>query len=98
MVDATLTDHEVLDLRSTGQSYGAIAKAVGLPRARDAHDAFLRALRRQPAAEQAALRAAELRRVDDLARCLQHQPGVSEQQLTRKLQALARLRGSVLAD
>ena len=48
MVETEPNDDRVLELRSQGHSFGAIAKTLGLDQPSDAHDAFHRALRRRP--------------------------------------------------
>lgn len=97
MVDTVITDDRVLELRSRGRSYGAIAKTVGFERAREAHEAFQRALRRRPIREQSTLRVEELRRLDLLARRIETNPNLTADALARKLRALDRLRDRLLA-
>ena len=93
-----VTDDQVLAMRTAGRSYGAIAKSLGLGRARDAQEAFQRALRRQPPDAQAEVREAELRRLNHLATRLQDKAGITEDELARKLRAVTRLREMTLAS
>lgn len=81
-------------MRREGRSFGAIAKALGFDRARDAHEAFLRALRRLPRDEQDLVRAEELERLDRLARRLQ-EAADDDADLERKLRVVDRLRRAV---
>jgi hypothetical protein len=88
-------DDRALVLRRAGRSYAAIARELGLGRARDAHAAFLRALDRLPPDEQAATREEELRRLDRLERSLVEQAGADNGDLARKRLAIARLRDAL---
>ncbi len=63
--DAALGD-KVLELRSAGKSFAAIATAVGVERKVDALRLFLNAIDTRPAKEQAELRKAESLRLDAL--------------------------------
>lgn len=96
MIQTQPNDDRVLELRSRGQSYGAIAKAIGLGHPSDAHDAFLRALRRQPPAERAALQDQEIVRLDTLSRRLQALPHLTEHRLAAQLRVVARLRDQLV--
>ena len=96
MIQHMRVEDRVLAMRSTGRSYGAIARTVGFASAREAHDAFLLALRRRPHAEQAELRDQELGRLDDLARQLRDQRAMNEEELADKLGVLDRLRELLL--
>jgi hypothetical protein len=66
-VDAALGD-KVLELRTAGKSFAAIASAVGVEKKVDALRLFLAAIDTRPAKEQAELRKAENRRLDALER------------------------------
>jgi hypothetical protein len=90
-------DEQALTLRSQGRSFGAIATAVGFDRAHHAHAAFNRALRRKPAKEQAALRAQELGRLDEVAANIRANPDWDHQEVVRRLKAVDRLKAAVSA-
>jgi hypothetical protein len=90
----TRLEEQVLLMRREGRSFGAIAKALGLDRAREAHEAFLRALRRLPRHEQDAVRTEELERLDRLARRLR-EDSVDDADVERKLRVVDRLRRAV---
>ena len=81
MADETSAEDRVLEMRSSGRSYGAIAETLGFTSARVAVDTFQVALRRWPAAERAELRDQELRRLDEFANQLRGEPGLSETEL-----------------
>jgi len=98
MAETTHHDDRVLELRSQGHSYGAIAKTLGLDKASDAHDAFHRALRHRPSAEQAALRDQEIVRLDTLSRRLQALPHLTDNELAAQLLVVARLRDQLLYE
>ncbi len=51
-------DQEVVALRERGQSYSAVASALGIKRAVNAQEAFIRAMHSLPEKERAALHAA----------------------------------------
>jgi hypothetical protein len=91
-MDGQLTEDRVVQLRSQGRSYGAIAKLLGLRGGPDAYDTSCRALRGRPPAEQALLREQELHRLDTLTGGLRAQQHLSEEELADWLGALARLR------
>lgn len=87
----TRLEEQVLVMRREGRSFGAIAKALGFDRARDAHEAFLRALQRLPRQQQDVVRAEELERLDRLARRLR-EAGGDGADVERKLRVVDRLR------
>jgi hypothetical protein len=85
----------VIELRSYPRSFAYIAKELDLGHARDAFEAFLRAMRTRPAREQRSLRSEESQRLDDLeTRTRQRSPA---EQLDRKLAAIAKLRERLMA-
>lgn len=96
MADPAPTDDRVLELRSGGQSFGAIAKTLGLDSPRAAHDAFHRALRRRSPSEQAALRDQEVVRLDTLSRRLQGRAHLDDGQLAAQLSVVRRLREQLI--
>jgi len=91
-------DDQALELRSTGRSFGAIAKALGFERAHHAHAAFNRALRRKPKGEQESVREAELSRLDDVATHIRADEKLTHQEVARRLRAVDRLKAVLLAD
>ena len=96
MVDPAPTDDRVLELRSEGQSFGAVAKTLGLDSPGAAHDAFHRALCRRPPTEQEMLRNQELARLDTLSRRLQAQPDLTSAKPAAQLRVLDRLRDQLI--
>lgn len=96
MTDSTVaTDDQALELRSAGRSYPAIANALGYEHARDALEAFQRALRRRGPVEQTQLRDQELRRLDVLAEHIEARTDLSAEQLAVRRRAVTRLRAMV---
>jgi hypothetical protein len=86
-------DEEVVSLRERGKSYAAVASALGLKRATDAHNAFVRALRSRPEAERAALSSRESQRLDQLEQRIRTRDGAGDAtKLERRLFALGVLR------
>jgi hypothetical protein len=90
------SDDRVLALRTEGQSFGAIAKAMSFARASEAYVAFQRAVRRRSASEQLILREQELRRLDVVSKRLAALPDVTDEELDCQLRIVARLREMVL--
>ena len=91
-------DRETVVLRSAGTSYAAIARRLGLPDARHAHDAFTREVRRRPAEERAALRDAEAARLETLAGRTQARTDLDAGQVAKRLRAIERLRQTLMMD
>ncbi|HUB70506.1 MAG TPA: hypothetical protein VL984_08800 [Acidimicrobiales bacterium] len=85
-------DEEVVALRDRGQSYSAVASALGLKRATDAQDAFLRAMRSLPPSDARALRGRELARLDQLEARIRSRDAAEPAKMERHLGALAALR------
>ena len=86
-------DEEVVSRRGRGDSYAAVASAVGLKRATDAHAAFVRVLRSRPEAERAALAQRESARLDQLEQRIRSRDGAGDPvKLERRLTALGALR------
>jgi hypothetical protein len=85
----------ILELRGAGHSFAGIAADVGLPRAIDAFDAFVRALRGMSAAERKALKKAEGGRLDVLERRTRARS--TPEKLDKKLAAIANLRKQLAA-
>lgn len=85
-------DEEVVALRERGQSYSAVASALGLKRAVNAQEAFVRAMRNLPQGEGKALRARELARLDQLEARIRSRDADEPAKMARHLGALAALR------
>jgi hypothetical protein len=98
MDDTKKRDDQVLKLRSEGKSFAGIAKTLGLSRPSQANEAFNRALRRQPAAKQDALRQRELVRLDALIEGVQANAELAPDDVARRLRTVERLRAKLLAD
>jgi enoyl-CoA hydratase/carnithine racemase len=98
MDEVRIRDERVVVLRSQGRSFAAIARLVGFGAAREAVEAFDRALRQRPAEERRRLRTEELTRLGRLSHHLEARPDLSAEELARKLGALQRLRVMVGAD
>ncbi len=79
-------------LRDRGQSYSAVASALGLKRAVNAQEAFVRAMRNLPPGEGQALRARELGRLDQLEARIRSRDADKPASMARRLGALAALR------
>ena len=90
-------EDQVVELRTQGRSYGAIAKTLGFDQPQQAQTAFHRAVRQRPLHEQRRLRDQELSRLDELAQQIRTLPHLTDQQVTARLRAVERLRRD-LAD
>ena len=89
-------DEEVVILREKGESYSAVARALGLKRAMDAHAAFVRAVRSRPEAERAALSKRESLRLDQLEKRIRSRDAEEPVKLERRLAALEALRQALV--
>ena len=87
--DALLGDR-VIELRSEGNSFGSIAKAVGLKRSLDAFGAFVTALATRSAAQQTKLRAEENQRLDALEQRIRQQSDSADRD--RRIASVRKLR------
>ena len=85
-------DEEIVSLREKGESYSAVARALGLKRAMDAHAAFVRAVRSRPEAERVALSKRESLRLDQLEKRIRSRDAEDPVKLERRLTALEALR------
>jgi hypothetical protein len=85
-------DEEVVSLREKGESYSAVARALGLKRAMDAQAAFVRAVRSRPDPERAALSKRESLRLDQLEERIRSRDAEDPVKLERRLTALEALR------
>ena len=82
-------------LREQGRSFAAIARTVGLKRAADARQAFLREMRALPDEERAALIQRELGRLDKLEARIRSRDAAEPEKLETRLGALAAMRASL---
>ena len=82
-------------LREQGRSFAAIARTVGLKRATDARQAFLREMRTLPDEERAALIQRELQRLDNLEARIRSRDAEEPDKLETRLGALATMRASL---
>ncbi|HXW79598.1 MAG TPA: hypothetical protein VEJ84_08865 [Acidimicrobiales bacterium] len=89
-------DEEVVALRERGESYSAVARALGLKRAVNAHEAFVRAMRRLPEPERRALGRRESKRLDELEVRIRSRDADQPAKMERHLAALDALRQTVL--
>ncbi|HYA43990.1 MAG TPA: hypothetical protein VED59_00165 [Acidimicrobiales bacterium] len=85
-------DADALALREDGRSFAAIAQALGLKRATDARQAFIRGLRSRPEHERKLIVARELERLDVLEARVRTRDAQDPDKLKRRLVALAALR------
>ncbi len=88
-------DEEVVALRERGQSYSAVAAALGIKRAVNAQEAFVRAMRSLSDPDSKALRARELGRLDQLEARIRSRDANEPVKMARHLDALAALRDSM---
>lgn len=94
MTDSSeVVDGEVLRLRSSGKAFARISRDLELERPADAQRAFQRAVSRLPVAEQEQVRAQEATRLDVLAAKVRADTDKPEEDRTRRLAAIERLRG-----
>jgi hypothetical protein len=84
-----------LVLREQGRSFAAIARSVGLKRAADAREAFLRELRSRPEDERQGLVERELERLDKLEARVRVRDAEEPEKLQTRLGALAAMRASL---
>lgn len=82
-------------LREQGQTFAAIARTVGLKRAADAREAFLRELRSRPDDERQGLVGRELERLDKLEARIRSRDADKPDKLQTRLGALAAMRESL---
>ena len=96
--DVVAQDEQALALRSSGKSFSTIAKTLGYDRSHEANEAFLRALRRKPAAARSDLRDAEAARLEALATKIQARDDLSPAQTQKRLRAVERLRQTLMME
>jgi hypothetical protein len=82
-------------LREQGRSFAAIARTLGLKRAADAREAFLRELRSRPDEERQLLVEHELDRLDKLEARVRARDADQPDKLQTRLGALAAMRESL---
>lgn len=82
-------------LREQGRSFAAIARTLGLKRAADARQAFLRELRSRPDEERPGLVERELERLDQLEARIRSRDADEPVKLETRLGALAAMRESL---
>ena len=96
--DSDSRDDDALDLRSSGASFARIARSLGYGRARDANEAFHRAMQRRPLGERQTIRTAEFARLDDLERVVRDDGRLTAEELAKRLHTIDRLRDRLLAN
>ena len=89
-------DEEVVALRERGQSYSAVARALGIKRAVNAQEAFVRAMRSLPETERKALSRRESKRLDELEARIRSRDADQPAKMERHLAALEALRQTML--
>ncbi|HET6916889.1 MAG TPA: hypothetical protein VFH56_12435 [Acidimicrobiales bacterium] len=82
-------------MREQGRSFAAIARTIGLKRAADARQAFLRELRGLPDDERQALVVREMGRLDKLEARIRSRDAEEPEKLETRLGALAAMRASL---
>lgn len=88
-------DQAVLRLRGKGQTYARISRDLGLARGVDAQRAFVRALADLPPADAKQVRAEEQSRLDRLVERVRGDTDQNEADLTKRLQAIERMRAEM---
>ncbi|MEY2567923.1 MAG: hypothetical protein QOE35_2452 [Actinomycetota bacterium] len=96
--DVTAVDEQALELRSSGKSFSSIAKALGLERAHDANEAFIRALRRRAPKARKVIREAEAGRLEALATKVRARDDLTPEQTKKRLRSVERLRQTLMMD
>ena len=96
--DSDARDDDVLQLRSSGASFARIARSLGYGRAREANDAFHRAMLRRPIGERHEIRTAEFARLEDLERVVRGDDRLTADELAKRLHTIDRLRDRLLAN
>lgn len=91
-------DERVLESRSQGLPFGAIAREFALPGPGDAYQAFLRAFRRHSLLDRARVRQEELARLEYLRTLVQDRTNLTPDDLQARLRAIQRMRDAILAD
>jgi hypothetical protein len=81
-----------LVLRESGKTFAAIATTVGFKRAREAHGAFLRALRKREGEDRTNLVQREAGRLDALEARIRTRDATDLERMERRLAAVAKMR------
>lgn len=82
-------------LREEGKSFAAIARTLGLKRASNAREAFLRELRKHSDEDRKGLVEREMERLDKLEERIRSRDGNEPEKLQTRLDALAAMRNSL---
>lgn len=88
-------DAQALSLRESGKSYSAIARTLGIERATEAHNSFVRALGTHEGSERSQLIKNEEARLDELEQRIRQRDAADVSKLERRLQAVEKLRASI---
>jgi hypothetical protein len=88
-------DEEVVTLRERGQTYSAVARALGMRRATNAQEAFIRVMRSLPEKERKALHRRESDRLDQLEARIRSRDAAEPVKMERHLVALEALRDTM---
>jgi hypothetical protein len=91
-------DDEVLRLRSNGRAFARISRDLDLGSPLDAQRAFQRAVHRLPSDRQDQVREQESSRLDRLAERVHADVSKSDEDRTRRLAAIERLRGLLTVE
>lgn len=86
------TDQDVLALREEGRSFSAIARHLGIRRARDVYVTFHRTLASRPEAERGELVRRELERLAVLEVRIRSRDAAEPEKMARRLEALEHMR------
>jgi hypothetical protein len=88
-------DRDAMAMREQGRTFASIARAMGLKRAVDAREAFLRELRSRPDEERQGLVQHELQRLDRLEARIRARDANEPNKLETRLGAIAAMRESL---
>jgi hypothetical protein len=91
-------DDQVLDLRSSGSSFAAIARSVGFAGAREANAAFHRALGRCSIQDRRTIRDAEFARLESLEQRVRADTRLAADRREKRLHTIDLLRDRLLAN
>jgi hypothetical protein len=94
-IPARNLDEQALELREANSSYSTIARRLELPRATDAHRAFVRAMRSRDGEEHQRLVANEHSRLDVLELRIRDRDAAQPEKIERRLLAVATLRAAL---
>jgi hypothetical protein len=90
-----VTDAQALALREEGKSFSAIARTLGLDRAKEAHKSYVRALGRHEGDERRQLIKSEEARLDELERRIRDRDAADVPKLERRLLGVEKLREAI---